>query len=107
MKHLLTLILTIVSLFVYSQTKTIHVFVALCDNDNQGIIPVPSSLGNGQDPKSNLYWGAMFGIKSFFRYKSDNWEYIKSLGKIDAEILERILFKHKTKSPQPSLYLFL
>jgi len=27
--------------------KTIHVFVALCDNVNQGIVPVSKSLGNG------------------------------------------------------------
>jgi hypothetical protein len=51
----------------------VHVFVALCDNRNQGIAPVPEALGNGQDPKSNLYWGAMYGLKTFFR-KSDLWD---------------------------------
>lgn len=38
------------------ELRTIHVFVALCDNVNQGIVHVPEKIGNGQDPKSNLYW---------------------------------------------------
>jgi len=28
-----------------------HVVVALCDNEFQGIVPVPASLGNGADPR--------------------------------------------------------
>src|SRR5262245_25297618 len=44
----------------------IHVFVALADNVNQGIVPVSASLGNGDNPTTNLYWGAAFGIRSFF-----------------------------------------
>ena len=31
-----------------------HVIVALCDNESQGIVPVPARLGNGHDPGSNL-----------------------------------------------------
>src|SRR3712207_6590162 len=46
--------------------KVIHVLVALCDNENQGIVPVPAFLGNGEDAPRNLYWGAAFGIKTFF-----------------------------------------
>ncbi len=42
----------------------VHVVVALCDNENQGIVPVPATLGNGQDPRSNLYWGARYGVKT-------------------------------------------
>src|SRR5688572_31348119 len=49
-----------------SLTRTIHIFVALCDNKYQGIVPVPAGIGNGQDPKNNLYWGAGYGLKSFF-----------------------------------------
>lgn len=79
-------------------SKVIHVFVALCDNQNQGIVPVPESLGNGQNPKSNLYWGAMFGVKSFFRYKTSEWIYLKSLKPDNPKILERIVFKHKTQN---------
>jgi len=27
-------------------------------------VPVKPSLGNGQDPKNNLYWGALYGVKT-------------------------------------------
>src|SRR5438552_773277 len=30
-----------------SQPRTVHVFVALADNKNQGIVPVAAILGNG------------------------------------------------------------
>ncbi len=90
--------MVIFSINMVAQHKTIHVFVALCDNENQGIVPVPKILGNGQDPKSNLYWGAMYGVKSFLRYKSNDWEYVQSLGQVDSIVLERILFKHKTEN---------
>ncbi len=79
-----------------SVSKTIHVFVALCDNDNQGIVPVSKSLGNGQDPKSNLYWGALYGVKTHFK-RSEDWKLIKSIPSGNPQILERILFKHKNK----------
>lgn len=52
--------------------KVVHVFVALCDNANQSIQPVPAALGNGQSPAANLYWGAQYGLKSFFS-RSPNW----------------------------------
>ncbi|WP_346883235.1 hypothetical protein [uncultured Algibacter sp.] len=80
--------------FGQSKPKTIHVFVALCDNVNQGIVPVPAKLGNGQDPKNNLYWGAMYGVKSFFK-RSKDWILITTTVKPENHILERVLFKHK------------
>ena len=77
--------------------KTIHVFVALCDNKYQGIVPVPAKIGNGQDATTNLYWGAAFGIKTFFN-KSSEWKLIEIKNNPAENILERILFKHKTKN---------
>lgn len=74
--------------------KTIHVFVALCDNVNQGIVPVPKKLGNGQDAKNNLYWGAMYGVKSYFK-RSKEWVLVSSQSNPEDYILERLLFKHK------------
>src|SRR4030095_1980913 len=59
-----------------SGLKTIHVFVALCDNKYQGIVPVPARIGNGQDAATNLYWGAAFGVKTFFN-KSSEWKLIE------------------------------
>lgn len=43
----------------------VHVIVALRDNVHQGIVPVPRHLGNGQDPGSNLYWSAAFGVRTY------------------------------------------
>lgn len=77
--------------------RTIHVFVALCDNKYQGIVPVPAGIGNGQDPKTNLYWGAGYGVKSFFIRKSQDWQLISTQVKPVAGILERLLLKHRTK----------
>jgi hypothetical protein len=51
----------------------VQVIVALCDNENQGIARVPAALGNGQNPKSNLYWGAMYGLRTWFD-KSKHWK---------------------------------
>ncbi len=76
-----------------SSIKTIHVMVALCDNRYQGIAPVPKAIGNGQDPKNNLYWGCDYGIKTFFK-RSASWQLIASYKKTDT-ILERIILKHK------------
>lgn len=78
-----------------NSSKTIHIIAALCDNKYQGIVPVPEKLGNGQDPKNNLYWGAAYGIKSFFK-RSENWT-LKHSKKLDTLILERLVFKHKTR----------
>lgn len=78
-----------------SQLKTIHIYVALCDNENQGIVPVSEALGNGQNPASNLYWGAFYGVKTYFKRSSD-WTLIKKLESPNATILERVLFKHRT-----------
>ncbi|MCB0738795.1 MAG: hypothetical protein KDC92_14875 [Bacteroidetes bacterium] len=80
----------------YRAPTSIHVMVALCDNENQGIIPVSKDLGNGQNPRLNLYWGAFYGVKTHFK-KSANWELIYSQ-KLDTLILERAVFKHKTKN---------
>jgi hypothetical protein len=72
--------------------RTIHVFVALCDNKYQGIVPVPPAIGNGQDPDNNLYWGCGYGVRSYFK-KSKSWKLIKQY-KVDSIIMERLLFKN-------------
>jgi hypothetical protein len=69
--------------------QVIHVFVALCDNTYQGIIPVPSKLGNGDDPKNNLYWGAKYGVKTFLK-KSRHWKLISTM-------------RDPSKVPQPTI----
>jgi hypothetical protein len=75
--------------------RTIHVFVALADNVNQEIVPVPARLGNGEDPEYNLYWGSAFGVKTFFA-RSSHWKLLSSGMKPKYEVLERCIFKHRT-----------
>ena len=77
--------------------RTVHVFVALCDNVNQGIVPVPAFMGNGRDTKQNLYWGLAGGVKTYFK-NSKEWKLIKTIKDPKEEILERIIFKHKTSN---------
>src|SRR2546423_1366193 len=75
--------------------RTVHVFVALADNQNQGIIPVPPRLGNGLDPAHNLYWGAAAGVKTFFRRSAD-WSVVSCGQRPKPEVMERCVFKHRS-----------
>jgi len=77
--------------------RVVHVFVALADNENQGIVPVPARLGNGEDAERNLYWGAASGVKTYFR-RSAEWALLQSGQKPKSEVLERCIFKHKSKN---------
>jgi hypothetical protein len=87
-------LLFLCSFYWTSAQKTIHVYVALCDNVNQGIVPVSKALGDGQNPRTNLYWGALYGVKTHFK-RSKDWIFIKSIPSENPKILERVLFKHK------------
>jgi hypothetical protein len=71
----------------------VHVYVALADNLHQGIVPVPSKLGNGQDPARNLYWGAAFGVKTYFK-KSPEWKLLTCGPGHKPIVLERCIFEH-------------
>ena len=75
--------------------RTIHVFVALADNVNQGIVPVARMLGNGEDPEHNLYWGSAYGIKTFFS-RSPDWKLLSCGQKPKHEILDRCIFKYRS-----------
>jgi hypothetical protein len=74
--------------------RTVHVFVALADNQNQGIVPVPPRLGNGLDPAHNLYWGAAAGVKTFFT-RSSEWAVINCGERPKPQVMERCVFKHR------------
>ena len=75
---------------------TIHVMVALCDNQYQGIVPVPKGIGNGQQPNTNLYWGCGLGLRTYFS-KSTEWQLLAKYF-VDSTILERLIFKHRKKA---------
>lgn len=74
--------------------RTVHVFVALADNVNQGIVPVPARLGNGEDPEHNLYWGAGGGVKTFFS-RSPEWKLLTCKLPTKNEVLERCVFRYR------------
>lgn len=80
---------------VCAEAKKIRVFVALCDNETQGIAPVGKKIGNGDDPESNLYWGCTDGIAVHFK-KTGNWKVVKSESDVSKAVLRRITFKHAT-----------
>lgn len=80
-----------------AKPRAIRVFVALADNQHQGIIPVPAALGNGDDPLHNLYWGAAFGVRTFFRNSAD-WKEALRVQKPYKGVLERIAFQHRTQN---------
>ena len=83
-----------------SQKKTkgtplvVHIYIPLCDNINQGIVPTTASLGNGMSLKSNLYWATRSGTKRFFT-NHPKWELIYDQLDIDTNVLERVVFKRK------------
>ncbi|MEC4747515.1 hypothetical protein [Methylomicrobium sp. Wu6] len=74
----------------------IHVVVSLVDNASQGIVPVSAKIGNGDDPRSNLYWGALYGVKTFLS-KADGWHKLGCENAISDTILERCRFAWKDK----------
>jgi hypothetical protein len=73
--------------------RVAHVLVALCDNEYQGIVPVPPAIGNGSDPDKNLYWGAAYGLKTFMR-KQPEWKLLSREANPEPRILERLVFRH-------------
>lgn len=80
--------------------KRIHVVVALCDNDSQGIQKVGDRIGDGDRPDDNLYWGCSDGLREWFK-KSPHWQ-ITDVAKTDlettpdAKVLRTLTFEHKT-----------
>jgi hypothetical protein len=81
----------------------VHIFVPLCDNDHQGIVPVNAQLGDGQNLRTNLYWGAGYGVKSYFKLKTD-WKLCTSISDPHPDILERVVF-YKKLSNGSQVYL--
>lgn len=74
-----------------------HILVPLCDNVNQGIVPVNASLGNGQNPKTNLYWGAGYGMKTHFQRKGGYTQLATTLP-AGTHLLDRAVFQRTLAS---------
>ena len=86
-------VLFVIALTAEAEDKEIRVFIALCDNKTQGIIPVSPKIGNGDDPDSNLYWGCDEGFGSVFRH-SKNWKVLKCRSDVSQEVLRRMKLRH-------------
>jgi hypothetical protein len=82
-----------------AKEKVIHVFVALCDNETQGIAPVGKAIGDGNKPDANLYWGCSDGMQRYFA-KSKLWKKIETHKPQSindtSPIMRRIIFQHKS-----------
>jgi len=94
--HIAIVLCFVVCPVAQGKSKAIHVFVALCDNEHQDIVPVPKKLGDGDDPANNLYWGALYGTRAFLK-RSKDWTLLASQKRPSEPILERAVFKHATK----------
>jgi hypothetical protein len=69
-----------------------HVIVALADNKNQGLVPVPAAIGDGQKPATNLYWGAGYGVWWFFGKKA-GWKEVPQTSTAPPAVLQRVVFR--------------
>ena len=77
-----------------TKPRVVHVVVALADPHHQRIGPVPASLGNGDDPRNNLYWGAELGLRGFFG-KSPEWQRVAACRPVQIPVLERCIYRHQ------------
>ena len=84
----------------------VHVVVALCDNANQGIVPVPKSLGNGQDPNTNLYWGALYGVRTHLP-RAAGWARVDTERPENEHILDRVVFHASLKRDGKSVPVYV
>lgn len=75
--------------------KSVRVFIALCDNKTQGIVPVGAKIGNGDVPDENLYWGCTDGFGSYFRH-SKEWKILNAESDVSEIVLRRMTLKHRT-----------
>lgn len=95
MKSLLALLLLTTACIAEAAPKQIRVFVALCDNKTQGIVPVGQKIGNGNDADANLYWGCSDGLPIHFR-RSGRWKTTKTEKDLSPTVLRRIEFTHSS-----------
>ena len=93
MKLLLCLLLLACPLLVLAEPPTIRVFVALADNEHQGIAPVPAKIGKGEDFARNLYWGCDEALPPVFA-QSKAWKLDSKGPGPKSEILERRIYTH-------------
>ncbi len=77
----------------------VHIFVPLCDNENQGIVPTSKSLGDGLSLRTNLYWATKGGMKRHFNDSKD-WKLVYSAKDVSSSVLERVIFERDFSGTQ-------
>jgi hypothetical protein len=80
-----------------NEPLVVHVFVPLCDNKHQAIARVGGKLGEGRNLRTNLYWGAGYGLKTWFE-RSKEWKFLKAELNPDSFILERLVYTRTYKN---------
>lgn len=76
-----------------ADVRTVGVFVALCDNEHQGIVPVPKAIGNGDDPDRNLYWGSAEGFLGVFN-RSPHWKKESAVDTPSDDVMRTCTYLH-------------
>ncbi len=84
----------------------VHIVVALADNLYQGIVPTSLSLGNGQNSRTNLYWGAMYGVGSFFSRQA-GWTRVRYAFTKSKKILDKIILKKIIKRSGKNVTVYI
>jgi len=76
-----------------AKDRTIGVFVALADPKHTGLGFIPDSIGNGDKPETNLYWGNDEGLKGVFD-RSGKWKLVdKSETPQDEAVMSRRTYR--------------
>tara|TARA_B100001750_G_scaffold241966_1_gene254530 strand:- start:429 stop:1190 length:762 start_codon:yes stop_codon:yes gene_type:complete len=97
MKIIKILIITVSCIFAEDNLRTIHILVPLCNSEHDGMVSVSTGCDYNK-PETNLFWGAIYGIKTFFKADVNNWEHIQDIQYQGSHILERSIFKHKKQN---------
>jgi len=79
--------------FAAAGEKSVRVFVGLCDNATQGIVPVGKAIGDGDDPDGNLYWGCADGFGHLFK-TSKRWTLQQREVDPSRSIMRRLSLRH-------------
>jgi hypothetical protein len=86
------------------KTQVVHVVVALCDAENQGVVaPANGRLCRGDDPENNLYWGALYGTKTHLL--KHGFRKVAHLGDPPPGILRRLVMEKRVHHERGSTRL--
>jgi hypothetical protein len=73
------------------------VYVALCDNDSQGIVPTKNrSICNGRRPEANMYWATCGGLKGYL--KQDGWKRVATVEQPREGVAFEVVWRKRFKA---------